>query len=166
MGEHVPHGPGARERALMRKLDADLEGSPVRGKPLPRRLRNFRPVAERYAVSIAGPPAYVRRLKAIEVETAEHEARLAEAYEELGSRHRRDPAGFARAWREVAERWSFAAVNDLIERHNRWYPAEAQLPMDPRTGDFVLVGGEPYRRRFLDAAWVLERFPAELQRAA
>jgi hypothetical protein len=32
--------------------------------------------------------------------------------------------------------------------------------MDPRTGDYALVGGRPYRREPLDAAWVLERFPA------
>ena len=31
--------------------------------------------------------------------------------------------------------------------------------MDPRTGDFVLVGGMPYRRPLLDAEWVLRRFP-------
>jgi len=52
-------------------------------------------------------------------------------------------------------------VNELIRQHNLWYPAEAKLPMDPRTRDFVLVGGRPYRRRPLDASWVLERFPAE-----
>jgi hypothetical protein len=34
--------------------------------------------------------------------------------------------------------------------------------MDPRTGDHVLVNGRDYRLRPLDAAWVLERFPAEL----
>ena len=60
----------------------------------------------------------------------------------------------------MAERWSFSEVNDLIDRHNRWYPMEARLPMDPRTGDFVLVNGESYRKRPLDARWVLERFPA------
>ena len=27
--------------------------------------------------------------------------------------------------------------------------------MDPRTGDFALVGGEPYWRRPLDVAWIL-----------
>jgi hypothetical protein len=37
--------------------------------------------------------------------------------------------------------------------------------MDPRRGDFALVNGEDYRRPPLDAAWVLERFPAELDRA-
>jgi hypothetical protein len=38
--------------------------------------------------------------------------------------------------------------------------------MDPRTGDFVAVDGTSYRRRRLDAGWVLERFPARLRRAA
>jgi hypothetical protein len=80
----------------------------------------------------------------------------------LTRRHAGDPHRFAGRWRRLAERWSFHAVNELIERHNAYYPAEARLPMDPRTGDFVLVGGAPYRRRRLDAAWVLERFPANL----
>jgi hypothetical protein len=32
--------------------------------------------------------------------------------------------------------------------------------MDPKTRDFVRVGGRDYRRDPLDAAWILERFPA------
>ena len=51
-------------------------------------------------------------------------------------------------------------MNELIDRHNRWYPAESRLPMDPRTGDYALVNGRSYRRRPLDASWVLERFPS------
>ncbi|MDQ3672222.1 MAG: hypothetical protein M3364_07275 [Actinomycetota bacterium] len=66
---------------------------------------------------------------------------------------------FARAWGAAAARWSFVEVNDLIERHNRWYPIEARLPMDPRTGDYALVNGRDYRLRLLDGRWVLERFP-------
>ncbi len=31
--------------------------------------------------------------------------------------------------------------------------------MDPRTRDYVKVGGRPYRREPLDAGWILERFP-------
>ena len=72
-------------------------------------------------------------------------------------------AELERRWREVAERWNFDEVNDLIERHNRHYPAESRLPMNPRTGDFVLVNGRPYTRRPLDADWVLTLFPADGQ---
>jgi hypothetical protein len=38
--------------------------------------------------------------------------------------------------------------------------------MDPKTGDYVLVAGKPYRLDELDAAWALERFPADLTAAA
>jgi hypothetical protein len=48
----------------------------------------------------------------------------------------------------------------LIERHNRFFPVEARLAMDPRTGDYVLLGGKRYDRAPLDAGWILERFPA------
>ena len=69
-----------------------------------------------------------------------------------------DPT-FARRWRELAERWRFDEVNDLIDRHNRYFPTEARLPMDPRTGDFVLIKVGATARA-VDASWILERFPA------
>ena len=90
------------------------------------------------------------RLREIEALVVRYELALAERY----------PATAVAAWRELAESWDFDEVNELIDRHNRWYPLEARLPMDPRTGDFVLVNGEPYWKRPLDARWVLERFPA------
>jgi hypothetical protein len=52
-------------------------------------------------------------------------------------------------------------VNELIERHNRWFPAEARLPMDPRTRDFVQINGSSYERQPLDQEWILSRFPAD-----
>jgi hypothetical protein len=140
--------PSLREREQL-YLDRDL--NPFIGRPLRRRLRNFRPEADSYLASLGGPLPYMQRLRRIEQETEEHLARLAEVYEE----HRSDPE----AWRRVAERWDFGEVNDLIDRHNRWYPIEARLAMDPRTRDYVKVGGRPYRREPLGAAWVLERFP-------
>jgi hypothetical protein len=158
MGEHQPRGPSERECRDAELLAADLTGSPVAGKPLPRRLRNFSSGAEGYARSVAGPPAYAQRLRRIEDETAEHLDRLRLASEEL-DREARNPDERDRRWREVAACWSFHAVNDLIENHNRWYPVEARLAMNPRTGDYVLVGGEPYRLEPLDAGWILARFP-------
>jgi hypothetical protein len=37
--------------------------------------------------------------------------------------------------------------------------------MDPRTRDFVKINGKPYQREPLDTAWVLARWPPELERA-
>ncbi|HZQ17010.1 MAG TPA: hypothetical protein VFA82_09580 [Gaiellaceae bacterium] len=141
--------PSQAERA---KLAHEAELNPYTGRKLPRRIRRFRVEADRYLASLGGPLPYMRRLRQIEDAIGAHEARLAEAYAE----HRGDAA----AWRALAERWDFGDVNDLIARHNRWYPTEARLPMDPRTRDYVKVGGRPYRREPLDAAWILERFPA------
>jgi hypothetical protein len=135
-----------------RRLERDRELNPLTGAPLRRRLRNFRPEAETYVASLGGPRPYMQRLRQIEHETERHLERLAAAYAELG--------GDSATWHAVAEGWNFTEVNDLIDRHNRWYPLEARLPMDPRSRDFVKVGGRHYRREPLDARWVLERFPA------
>jgi hypothetical protein len=145
-----------RERAA---LEEDLRDNPVKGRPLRRRLRNFRPDASAQLVAIGGPLAWMRRLRQIEVALDEHDARLREAREELLAECDGDAERFAREWRALAERWSFGDVNDLIDRHNRHYPTESRLPMNPRTGDFVLVNGRPYTREPVGAEWILDRFP-------
>jgi hypothetical protein len=151
---------GPLDRRARAVLDTDLEGSPVKGKPLRQRLRNWRPDAEGYIASMGGPLPYMQRLKAIEELEADHERRLESVWRRLARRHDGE-AEFARAWTRIAARRNFYAINDLIALHNTWYPTEARLPMDPRTGDYVPINGKPYRRRPLDAAWILERFPAE-----
>ena len=141
-----------RDRRNLEGLEADLRDSPLRGRELPLRLRNFRPDAGSYLASLGGPLPYMARLREIDALTIQHEQQLAAAFAELG--------GDADAWAAAARRWDFGEVNELIDRHNRWYPAESRLPMDPRTGDYALVNGRSYRRRPLDASWVLERFPS------
>ena len=148
-GVVLPETP--RDRRDLAGLEADLRDSPLRGRQLQLRLRNFRPDAGSYLASLGGPLPYMARLREIDALTVQHEQRLASVYETLGA----DPE----AWQALARRWDFGEVNELIERHNRWYPAESRLPMDPRTGDYALVNGRSYRRRPLDASWVLERFP-------
>jgi hypothetical protein len=100
------------------------------------------------------------RLREIHAETRAHEEALAAAWRALAEECGGDEGAFARRWVRTARSWNFVAVNELIRRHNRFYPAEARLPMDPRTRDFVLVNGEPYRIAPLDVEWILERFPA------
>jgi hypothetical protein len=38
--------------------------------------------------------------------------------------------------------------------------------MDPRTRDFVRINGRSYVREPFDAEWILDRFPADRERAA
>ena len=140
-----------RQRRDLDGLEQDLIDHPLAGKPLRRRYRNFAPDAGHYLASLGGPRPYMARLREIDRETAEHERKLAKAYAEHGA----DEA----EWAELASRWNFTEVNELIDRHNRWFPIESRLPLDPRTGDYVLVNGEHYGKVPLDARWVLERFP-------
>jgi hypothetical protein len=153
-----------RDREERRLLDEELATSPVKGQPLRQRLRNFRPDADSAIRALGGPTIWMRRLRAIEDELERHERQLEEAWRALAA-ETDDAADFARRWRETAAAWSFAQVNELIERHNRNFPAEARLPMDPRTRDFVKINGKPYKRELLDAEWILERWPPDLASA-
>lgn len=151
-----------RERAA---LDEDLRSIPLAGKPLPLRLRHFRSSAEAYLASAGGPLPYMLRLRSIEEQTAEHETALADAWHAIADECDGDAARFSRRWRSAARRAVFDEINDLIDRHNRWYPIESNLPMDPRTGDYALVNGRDYRLPPLDTYWILERYPPTLERA-
>ena len=148
-GVVLPETP--RDRRNLDGLEQDIRDSPLRGGALPLRLRNFRPDAGSYLASLGGPRPYMARLRQIAALTEAHERALEEACVALD--------GDRAAWSELVEAWDFGEVNELIDRHNRWYPVESRLPMDPRTGDYALVNGQSYRHRPLDAAWVLERFP-------
>ena len=111
-------------------------------------------------------PRYMERLREIHDEMSVHTVRLRQAYARLREACREDAELFERRWRATAASWDFRYVNDLIAEHNEYYPIESRLPLDPRSGDYVKRGGRSYRREPLDAAWVLERFPARTETPA
>ena len=147
-----------------RILDDDLATSPLKGQPLRQRLRNFRPDADAAIRALVGPPLWMRRLREIEAGVEWHEIFLEDAWRTL-AKEAVEPAEFERTWEATASTWRFRRINALIDQHNRNFPAEARLPMDPKTRDFVRLNGQPYQRQLLDAGWVLARFPADLAAA-
>jgi hypothetical protein len=163
MRQGVTRPETARDRTEREALAEDLKGNPLAGKAVPTRLRNFRPDAAAQLAALAGPVAWMRRLRAIEIEIEQHEEQLGELWAALRDEYADEDDRFAAEWERIAQLWDFGEVNELIARHNRHYPAESRLPMNPRTGDFVLVNGQPYTRRPLDADWILARFPARVQ---
>jgi hypothetical protein len=104
-------------------------------------------------------PRFMQRLREIEDRLAEHRIALERAHRELRASCGRDPELFAQRWREIAGAWRFDEVNELIHQHNEYYPIERNLPVDPRTGDYVTIVGRPYQREPLGLEWILERFP-------
>ncbi len=95
--------------------------------------RNFTlSLEERLRAYAQGVPGYMRRRRRIE----DLEAKLIEKLAAAPA-----PAEVAATAEVVAD---LALLNDLIDRHNRYYPIEAQLPVDVRTRRLV-ERGAPWR---------------------
>jgi hypothetical protein len=111
--------------------------------------------------ALDGPPAYMRRLRSIEDleerltrNVAAIEARVASAHdygrrlgEDADARVERGNALRARERRERRVDEDLRRMNELIESHNRHYPVEANLPIDPRTGGLLERDGRPFRTK-------------------
>jgi hypothetical protein len=125
-----------------------------------RRAHGFEPQAVEAYLRGNSRPRYMQRLVEIEVEFRAQRRLLEEAYRALQDACRHHPGRFSRRWRAQARAWSFDRLNEQIRAHNAWYPIEANLPMDPRTCDYVPIRGTSYRRVELGPEWILEHFPA------
>ena len=132
------------------------------GKPLSRRTRQTKRTVESY-LKAGVLPRYMERLREIETGLRSERRRIERAYRELQDECAGDPDEFARRWRVRVGSWRFDELNALIREHNDWYPIEANLPMDPRTRDYVPIRGRSYRREELDPRRILERFPARFR---
>ncbi len=104
-------------------------------------LRNFHITTADRVRAAHGPPAYVRRKRHIE----DLQAALAEAAVEALA-VAGDPDAARRALGEdPAVRKALGEVNRLIDAHNRYYPIEANLPLDPTRRVQLDRGGRPYK---------------------
>jgi hypothetical protein len=162
-GEHDINDAG-RGSSVEELLAGKLEGTDAIGRPLSRRARQTRRSVEAY-LKAGVRPRWMERLAEIDRGIAFEKQRIAHAYQALARECGGHPRVFERRWRTVARSWSFDdGLNELICQHNEWYPVERDLPMDPRTRDYIRLGGRSYRRPVLGPEWLLEHFPASLPR--
>jgi hypothetical protein len=117
------------------------------------------------ALAIGGAPAWSRRLKRIYDLTAAITEQLDHDWHALANDVHGDRARFAAEWQQHAEAVNLDPINELISRHNRYFPIEANLPMDVHTLDYVDFAGSDYRRPHLDTSWILKEFPPDLAAA-
>ncbi len=146
-----------------RIVGQDLDEQTGKGKPLSSRAAQTRRSIDAYLKS-GVRPRWMERVADIDAGIARERRRLEDAYRALRAECDGDPALFAARWRERARTWQFDELNELIAQHNDWYPIERDLPLNPRTGDYVRVGGRSYRRPVLGPEWVLRQFPPTLRR--
>ena|SRR5215212_8678478 len=147
---------------FLRERTEDLPGV---GKPLTERARIAQRSVEAYLTGANNPPRWMERVREIDQALQRERRLLTVERRALRARHRRDPGGFARAWRAFAEARGrsreYRELNELIHAHNEWYPVERNLPVNPRTGEWVSVGGRSFLRPVVGPEWVLREFPAE-----
>ena len=142
-----------------RMVGQDLDEESGVGKPLSDRARQTQRSIEAY-LKAGVRPRWMERVVDVDAGIIYARTRLGEAYRALQEECAGDPALFAQCWRDVANTWDFEELNELIAQHNEWYPIERDLPLNPRTGDYVRIAGRSYRRPVLGPEWVLEQFPA------
>ncbi len=147
--------------SVERLVGRDVDESSGKGRPLSDRSRQSARSVEAYLQG-GVRPRWMERAVDVDGGIARERRLLEGAYSELREACARDGGDFAERWRALATAWPFPAeLIELIDQHNEWYPIERDLPLNPRTGDYVRVGGRSYRRPRLGPEWVLEQFPAE-----
>ncbi|MDQ3722026.1 MAG: hypothetical protein M3376_02930 [Actinomycetota bacterium] len=146
-----------------RIVERDLDEQTGKGRPLSSRAAQTRRSIDAYLKS-GVRPRWMERVADIDAGIARERRRLDHAYLALQGECVGDPELFAARWRDRARTWPFGDLNELIAQHNDWYPIERDLPLNPRTGDYVRVGGRSYRRPVLGPEWVLDQFPPRLRR--
>jgi hypothetical protein len=156
----VPDEPSKGEdvRTSVERLIAPADEREPARRALSARTRQAQRSVEDY-LRAGVRPRWMERLAEIDGGIARERRRLERAYRDLREQCAREGDSFAQRWRALADTWRFDHLNDLIEQHNEWYPVERDLPMDPRTRDYVPIHGRSYRRPRLGAEWVLEQFP-------
>lgn len=146
----------------MRERAGELPGV---GRPLTERARQAQRSVESYLTGANNPPRWMERVREID-RALKRERRLLEAERRtLQARFARDAGGFAAAWHAFAAARGRSAeyreLNEQIRAHNQWYPVERNLPVNPRTGDWITVGGRSFLRPLVGVEWVLREFPVE-----
>jgi hypothetical protein len=115
--------------------------------------RNFTlTVGDRIRALTIGAPAYATRKKHIEDLEATHVRTLVTLHDTLVACGR-DEEAVTRALHSRAQALDLKKLNALVASHNRYYPIEANLPVNPRTGEY-LIAGRPWRP---ESPWTEDR---------
>lgn len=112
--------------------------------------RNFSlGTAESIRALTIGVPSYAARKRRIEDMLEDLVERLHDALTKAGERGAAGSSPTERPWPPegalaLAAALDLSKVNALVDAHNRYYPIEANLPVDPRTGAYLVKRGTPF----------------------
>jgi hypothetical protein len=110
--------------------------------------RNFTLTMDQRVRAITiGVPAWAERKRTIEDTEERLVGKLLALHDKLAERGR-SASEIERELARAAADFDLSRLNGLVAKHNRWYPVEANLPMN-RDGDYLVYGRvwereEPY----------------------
>lgn len=159
------HATSRREAELDALLRESIRASGLEGKPLNLHSSPFKQSGGDIVSGLFGPPGWAVRLKQIHDLRIELTATLEAAWAEHARRWRGRPDEFATRWRAFLTKFDIGKLNTLIEKHNEWYPIEAQLPIVYPTGEYHIPTGIEYPQKPVDVASLLELYPVDLDMA-
>lgn len=124
-------------------------------------IRNFTlTTEERIRALTIGVPAWAARKRKIEDDEARYTRALVELHDQLVKKGR-SATQIEVALVSAATAFDLEKLNRLVTQHNKYYPIEANLPMDRRTGDYLAYG----RPWFPEAHYTVQRFVGLAQAA-
>ena len=149
----------ARDRQIGEKLASQDIPDHIKGKPLRIPQFNFTISLENKVRSMFGPPHYATRARRIETITDKLMKDLTFEYASMIDRYGDAPEVFSQKWKELISSLELDELNNLIDKHNTYYPIEAKLQIDPDSGA-PLVGSVPWEPiEKISMEGLLKRFP-------
>ena len=139
--------------------------NPYKGKPIYIHSPSFKIGLDEYIKAMDGPPAWVMRLKRIEDWMDQTSTKVREEWFETALENAGNTGYFRREWIHYVENFDFSRVNKWISDHNEYFPIEANLPYDIRTGKIFYCGKPFTKKDFLGQTWLLDQFPPNLEQA-
>ena len=155
----------AKDRQIGEKLASQDLPESIKGKPLKIPRINFTIPLENKVRSMLGPPHYAVRAGRIENITQKLMEDLAIEYACMIDKFGENPEVFAQQWKELLGSLELDKLNDLIEKHNTYYPMEANLQIDPDSGAY-LSGSVPWQpKEKISVEWLFKLFPPNITKS-
>jgi hypothetical protein len=125
--------------------------------------RNFSlSVGERIRALTIGAPAWSTRKKGIEDLEARWVSALVACHDALVLREA-SAETISKALDDKAATFDLKKINAQLDIHNRYYPIEASLPIDPKTGDYLVSGRRWFPEEPCTVARLIERARAVIR---
>lgn len=149
----------AKDRKMGEQIDSHAFTDNLKGKPLRVRQKNFSvPLADQVQ-SYYGAPEYALRASKIENAIDQLMDELSLEYTNMINKFSNKPEVFAQKWIEFIESLELNELNDLIEKHNKNYPLEANLNIDPHSGKYLMGSTSWEEQEKITKDILIKKFP-------